>query len=111
MIDRLTIQAQRDELQTRIDRARLVFADYENVRDQALRGLAELTRHLDGMAGGLVVYDALLQIEDSAPAVFDPLMQTMYEEPSLYHPPNLERASLSIPCENAPPDPPPDAPP
>lgn len=67
MIDRLTIQAQRDELQTRIDRARLVFADYENVRDQAIRSLAELQRQLDGMAGAKQAYDALLQTEESAP--------------------------------------------
>lgn len=65
MIDRLTIQAQRDELHAAICRARLAYADLEIARDQAISGLAELTRHLDGMAGGLQALDSVLQIEDS----------------------------------------------
>lgn len=64
MIDRAIVQAQRDELRARIDRARLAYADLEVERDRVLARLAELTRHLDGMAGGLVAYDALLATED-----------------------------------------------
>lgn len=58
MIDRIT--ARRDALQAQIDRVRLIYADLEVQRDQALSLLARAQRELDAMAGGLQELQALL---------------------------------------------------
>jgi hypothetical protein len=62
MIDRDHIQSRRDALQAQLDAGRLAYADLEVRRDQAIRALKELSRHLDAMAGGLQELDALLAI-------------------------------------------------
>lgn len=58
-IDR--IHARHAELAALIDQGRLAFADLEVQRDQAICQLAELQRHLDGMAGAKQELDALLE--------------------------------------------------
>jgi chromosome segregation ATPase len=58
VIDRIT--ARRDALQAQIDRVRLIYADLEVQRDQALSLLARAQRELDAMAGGLQELQALL---------------------------------------------------
>jgi ABC-type transporter Mla subunit MlaD len=61
------IRARRNELAALIKEARLVYADLEVQRDQAIRALAELQRQLDGMAGAKQELDALLSSADDPP--------------------------------------------
>jgi hypothetical protein len=60
MIDRATIQSRRDILAAQIERARLVYADLEVLRDREIAQLADAQRQLCAMAGGLQELDALL---------------------------------------------------
>ena len=61
MISAEQIRARRDALAALINQGRLTFADLEVQRDQTIRQLAELQRHLDGMAGAKQELDALLE--------------------------------------------------
>jgi phage shock protein A len=55
------IHADRASLEKQLDQGRLVFADLEAQRDEVIRALAELSRHLDATKGGIQALQALLQ--------------------------------------------------
>lgn len=54
------ITDRRATLAAQLDHGRLVFADMEAQRDQAIAALAQLQRQLDALAGGLQELDALI---------------------------------------------------
>lgn len=62
------IRDRRAQLAGQLDQGRLAFADLEQQRDGAIRSLAELQRHLDGLAGAIQELDRLISQSEPAAA-------------------------------------------